>query len=196
MEEENKGRTNRERLDGELVRRTLAGDNDAFTELVENYYRIFYALALGYLHDLGKAEDAIQEGLVAIHKSLPDLREPERFGSWAYTIIRRKSIRAIRELHRESDIMMQYSEQEEMNKVQDKVSTEPMEVMDMHAKQSEIVKAIGRLSEKYQEIIVLYYYQHLDINEISERLHLSIGAADVRLHRARKHLHEILQGFL
>ena len=92
--------------------------------------------------------------------------------------------------------MTQYSKQEEMKKVQETAGVEPEDVLDMQVKKEAIVKAIGRLSKKYREIVVMYYYQQMDIHDISRQLHLSNSATDVRLHRARKRLRELLRGTL
>lgn len=72
----------RGRLDKELVEKTLRGDNRSFTELVEAYYLIYYSLALGIVHDSGRAEDIVQDGLMTIYKELESLKDRERFGSW------------------------------------------------------------------------------------------------------------------
>lgn len=190
MREYIKEESEQRKLERELVEKTLAGDNDAFTELVGMYYRIFMALALSYMHDLGRAEDIVQEGLFTMHEELGTLREPEKFGSWGYTIIRRKAIRAIKIMKKESKTMVEYSEKEEVKKAQEKSS----ENMDLRDKKEAIVHGISKLSHRYREIMTLYYLEQLDLQQICIKLRLSRRATDIRLYRARKKLKEILEG--
>jgi RNA polymerase sigma-70 factor (ECF subfamily) len=51
-----------------------------------------------------------------------------------------------------------------------------------------IKEAIGRLSEEYQEVIVLRIFEQLDYDEIAKRMEKNAGAVRVTLHRALKEL--------
>ncbi len=192
MRDNTRVQSDRRKINAELVEKILAGNNEAFTELVKEHYAIFFALALRYVHDMGRAEDIVQDGLMTIHKELGTLRNPEQFSSWAYTIIRRKSIRAIKNISRESKVMMQYAENEEIRKIREKSE----ETINLSHKKETIMKGISQLSNKYREVMVLYYLEELDFKQISKRLFLSRRATDIRLYRARKKLKEILGGIL
>jgi RNA polymerase sigma-70 factor (ECF subfamily) len=49
---------------------------------------------------------------------------------------------------------------------------------------------IYNLPDKYKTVIILFYYENLDIKEISKVLHLSEAAVKKRLERARNILKE------
>ena len=51
---------------------------------------------------------------------------------------------------------------------------------------SELKKAIEQVDEKYQEIVVLYYFSEMTYKEIAEVLGIPIGTALWRMKKANK----------
>src|SRR6188472_163727 len=66
----------------DLVERAMAGDREAFNELVRRRIDQLYAMARLILRDDERAADATQEALVAAWRDLAALRHPDRFESW------------------------------------------------------------------------------------------------------------------
>lgn len=58
-----------------------------------------------------------------------------------------------------------------------------------------LVLEIMKLSPKYKEVILLYYYQSLKTREISEVLHIPESTVSVRLKRAKEKLKSKLKGW-
>jgi RNA polymerase sigma factor (sigma-70 family) len=94
MEQVKQDKELRKKFEGELVRRILAGDNQAFADLIDANYGVYYALAIGFVHNHDRAEDIVQEGMIRIHEQLKTLQDPEQFRSWAYTVVKRICIKA------------------------------------------------------------------------------------------------------
>ena len=53
-----------------------------------------------------------------------------------------------------------------------------------------LVAALKKLPVKYREVLVLYYYQEYDTNEIADILRMSVNTVKARLRRGRKRLAE------
>jgi RNA polymerase sigma-70 factor (ECF subfamily) len=53
-------------------------------------------------------------------------------------------------------------------------------------------RAVDRLQRGEREVVVMYYLEQLPSRQIAEALSISIAAVDVRLHRARAKLREML----
>ena len=66
----------------ELVRRAMAGDLEAFTELARLWIDRLYVIARLILRDDELAEDATQEALIAAWRDIAGLRDPDRVDSW------------------------------------------------------------------------------------------------------------------
>jgi len=70
----------------ELVRLALAGNKDAFVELIELHKDMVFGLAYQNSPDASEAEDTAQEAILRAYRDLRKLRAPERFGQWLYGI--------------------------------------------------------------------------------------------------------------
>src|SRR5688572_7681663 len=71
----------------DLVEKAMAGDMEAFTELVRLSIDRLYVIARLILRDNEQAEDATQEALVAAWRDLAGLRDPDRFESWLRRLV-------------------------------------------------------------------------------------------------------------
>jgi RNA polymerase sigma factor (sigma-70 family) len=80
----------------ELVLRSRRSDRAAFTELVRRYENAAYATALTYTHHVEDAQDIVQDAFVIAYCKLAQLREPEHFGTWLGTIVRRQALEWLR----------------------------------------------------------------------------------------------------
>jgi len=74
-------------VDRALVESAQHGDEDAFAALMSMNGDRLTAIAYRILRDVGQAEDAVQEAIVAAWRDLPDLRDPDRFPGWLYRVL-------------------------------------------------------------------------------------------------------------
>lgn len=74
-----------------LVLACRLGDQGAWDAIVDRYERLVWAVALGEGLNADQAADVAQECFGALVRSLDDLAEPERVGSWLMTVARRQS---------------------------------------------------------------------------------------------------------
>src|SRR5262245_37588194 len=77
-----------DRTDAELVLAARRKDRSAFTALVRRYEILIPALAYALTGSLEQSEEVAQEAFLSAWKHLGDLREPARFRSWIYGIVR------------------------------------------------------------------------------------------------------------
>ena len=165
------------RADAEIVRETLAGEREAFSELVERHYPLIFGLALSSLRNRDDAEDAAQESFLRALKSLNTLKEPARFASWLSSIVRNicRDYRA-----------RQLSEQHVAHLAAE-TPHEPSEPdgNDLHELLWDHVMA---LPPDEREILILYYFSKQNTRAIAELISISIPAAEKRLQRARQSL--------
>ena len=68
--------------DAEIVRQTLAGNQDVFSELVRRYRGLAYGLAHHLVRNQADAEDLAQDAFLNAYKNLTQLKEASKFGSW------------------------------------------------------------------------------------------------------------------
>ena len=58
----------------------------------------------------------------------------------------------------------------------------------------ELMNAVVRLPIRLREVILLYYYQHLNVNEVAEALGISQSSVSGRLKRGREKLKAMMEG--
>jgi RNA polymerase sigma-70 factor (ECF subfamily) len=69
-------------VDRDLVEQAQRGDREAFGILARTRADRLYAVAQRILHDVDRAEDAVQQTLVIAMRELRSLRDPDRFDAW------------------------------------------------------------------------------------------------------------------
>lgn len=77
--------TNQER-DRELVRRVLAGDQEAFSEIYNDNFRRIYAFIVKRVGDAAEAEDLTQETFVQLYRSLGSYEGRSSLLTWTFGI--------------------------------------------------------------------------------------------------------------
>ena len=74
--------------DAGLVAESLAGNHDAFRQIVERYQTLICSLAYCATGSVSQSEDLAQETFVIAWKDLAALREPAKLRSWLCAIVR------------------------------------------------------------------------------------------------------------
>ncbi len=176
-----------EHNDADAVRRTLAGDREAFARLVERYSAPLSAFAYDRLGSAVEAQDAVQEALVTAYDRLDTLADPARFASWAYGIVR--NVCAMRQRRRNVE---QRSTERLADARAGRGALTPLEKLEQGERASEIRKAVEALSPVLREAVVLRYIGGVDRQRAAAVLEISLDALDKRLERALRELRERL----
>ncbi|MHC5050276.1 MAG: sigma factor, partial [Planctomycetota bacterium] len=71
----------------ELLRRSQAGDQDAFGRIVERHWKRAFWTAYDVLYDHDRAQDVAQEAFVKVHRALQSYDLGRDFASWLYRIV-------------------------------------------------------------------------------------------------------------
>src|SRR5256885_15644486 len=80
--------------DAALVAATLAGDRDAFSQIVTRYQALICSLAYNASGSVRQSEDLAQETFVAAWRDLRQLREAAKLRGWLCSIVRHQISRA------------------------------------------------------------------------------------------------------
>ena len=171
-----------------LIQRTLAGDQSAFTELVNKYQKWVHTLVWRKIGDFHIAEELTQDVFLKVYKKLSTLKPTDHFPGWLYVIASRHCIAWCRkkQLPTTSLDTMPTSELEELCYLQH--ASERGEQISLE-RQREVVKhLLQKLPESERTVVTLHYLAEMSCEEISEFLGVSPNTVKSRLHRARKRL--------
>lgn len=172
------------------VQRTLAGDPQAFGELVRRYERDVFNLAYRMLNERGEAEDAAQEAFMRAYVNL-DRYDPERpFKTWLLSIT---SNHCIDRLRRRRLTWLSLEEPLPPHPALTSDIPGPEEAMLTSERNLLVQEMLAGLSPDYRLAVVLRYWYDLSYAEIAEMLGTTESAIKSRLFRARQALAEYLE---
>lgn len=89
-------RVDEKSTDAELVRKTLAGDDNAFAMLESRYNARLHSYAFRKMGNREDAQDIVQEAFFEAYQGLRKLERPEKFSGWIYVIASRLITKAYR----------------------------------------------------------------------------------------------------
>lgn len=175
----------------DLVTRARAGDEAAFTTLVETYQTAIYNLCYRMLGDSGEAEDAAQEAFLRAYARLSSYDPTRSFKTWLFSIASHHSIDRLRKrrliwLSIEDEPLAPHPALREQ--------TPGPEEASVRREQSEVMqKYLGHLAPDDRQVIVMRYWSDMSYEEIAATTRTTISAVKSRLHRARGHIAELMQ---
>ena len=158
-------------LDGTLVR------------LVEAYQDMLLRMCYVWLRDEEQARDAVQETFIKAYKGLASFRGECSERTWLVRI----AVNTCRSMRRSAWF----------RHVDRRVTPEQLPFLQSDPPQeedSEVLLAIMRLAPKLREVILLYYWKDMDMNEIAHALGIAQSTVSMRLKRARDKLYGMLKG--
>jgi RNA polymerase sigma-70 factor (ECF subfamily) len=159
----------------ELVDRAKQGDHDAFTRLVDGSVDRLYTVANLILHDADRAQDAVQDALVAAWRDLPALRQPDAWDAWLYRLTVWSCYRHAKRDRRRTTIELQVMPDAAIDHVAD-IALPLVE-------RDRLERELGRLPVEQRAVIVTHFYLGCPISDVAEILGLAVGTAKSRLSR-------------
>ena len=179
-----------------LIEESRKGNIDAFEELIKDYKKSAYNIALRVMRNVEDAEDASQEALIKIFKNISSFNMDSTFKVWMYRIVvntcldfkRKKSLNAI-SIDETLDLG---SGREVQREISDETSN-PDALVDRNYNTGLVDDAINMLEDDFKTIIILRDIKGFTYGEISEILNCNLGTVKSRLSRARKRLKVLLE---
>ena len=153
-----------------------------FERLVEQYQEDVLRTCFLYLRDKTLAEDATQETFLKVYRSLDAFRGESSERTWILKI----AMHACYDINHSGWFRF-------MNRhVTPETLPEPCAAS--AEEDLALAAAVMELPRKLREVILLRYYQQLNVSEIARALHLSHSSVSGRLRRGRERLKKALEG--
>ncbi len=175
--------------DQEHVDQVLAGDANAFENLVRKYHRLGGAIAFGIVGEFSLAEDVVQDAFLRAYRSLESLRKPELFRPWFSGIVRKRAIDVLRQQ------MTRRRVTRDVDEIRETAAAEQLGPDDRFLREEQrqkILEAVSELPEDDRLVVVLKHMEGCSYKEISEITGSSVSAVESRLFRARQALRQRL----
>ena len=178
-----------------LVERSLAGDHDAFENLVRQYSVTLLDFICGYLGDYDSACDVLQHVLLQLYLyspkllvNLSGLNRHETLKSWLFRVAWNRCADEGRRkrplLFSELDAAGNEDLRQQVNAIPD-TRPLPEETAEQRDLQRMLQKAIELLPSKYRPVVRLRYTKEMTFEAIGQQLHIPESTAKTYFQRAR-----------
>ncbi|WP_210468393.1 sigma-70 family RNA polymerase sigma factor [Sporosarcina sp. 6E9] len=155
-------------------------------QLMLKYGSELKRIAYLYVNDQVECEDIIQEVFITCYENLSKFRHEASYKTWLIRITINKC-----KDHRKRWSIKNLIYKPEIYPSNTSQSSENVYFKQQHS--SEVIEQIASLSGKYKEVLILYYYQEMNMREISEVLNISINTVKSRLLRGKVTLQSKLE---
>ena len=162
------------------VEKVLAGDIDAFESIVCRWHRPLINLAYRFCRERGRAEEMAQEAFLRAYRSLRQWRKDAAFSTWLFALAMNVYRSELRRIPAKAISIDEARELQDMRSAHGSFEDE-----DRNRAVRELVLT---LPAKYRDVIVLFYFQEMDISSAANILALPEGTIKARLSRAREML--------
>jgi RNA polymerase sigma-70 factor, ECF subfamily len=174
--------------EAELIGAAQGGDRAAFDELVRRTFVDTFTLARRLTGNEEDARDVVQDAYLRAWRGIGKFRGEAQFSTWMYRITANAAATHMRKRRRQRA--------EPIDDTFEPVDAHPESQPAQQAESADSLERIGQaldeLPPKLRTLVVLKDVYGLPHEAIAEELGISVPAAKVRLHRARRKLRDLL----
>ena len=154
-----------------------------FENYFKNYYALVFRIAFSELKSHADADDIVQDVFLKLLLYQPAFESTEHEKAWLIRVtinICRNRLRSPWRRHRELD-----------ETISDTAFSQQWDAS--FGEESDVMAAVMKLPEKYQEVVHLFYYEDYSIAQIASLLRKKESTVRSLLHRARTMLKDSLK---
>lgn len=169
-----------EQSDEALMARAKANDTTAFAQLYDRHAVRALRVARAICRDSGHAEDAVQEGFLAVWNSRASYRPSAgSFQAWSMTIVKNRAIDSLRSAAARP--LTRSDSPADDPESADPRSVSPQDEALARSERDVLLASLRQLPEAQVEVVVLAFYGELSHSEIAAQLDLPAGTVKGRM---------------
>jgi RNA polymerase sigma-70 factor (ECF subfamily) len=176
--------------DAALVRAAQGGDRNALDQLLRRHYDRIHAVCVRIAGGTRDADDACQEALIKIVRSIDRFDGRSAFSTWAYRIATNAALDELRRRSRRATPLSGGERDEPVREVVDPRSDRAFDDID---DRTALDPALAQLPDDFRVAVVLRDVADLDYAEIAEALDVPVGTVKSRIARGRMALARTLR---
>lgn len=196
--------------DSAAIRRCQSGDIEGLESLMARHQ--LSALRLAYLltGERTQAEDVVQDSFLQVFRSIGRFRPEHPFTPWLHGIVTHVAYQRMRRITRRREVSLstlvrseEYDAPSHQRTAHDTAAgtgqdatllgADPAEHAERAERRSALFQALGTLTHKQREAVLLRYYVGCSDREMATILGCSAGTARQRLHAGRAALERVIR---
>jgi RNA polymerase sigma factor (sigma-70 family) len=171
------------------IQQILQGNLNAYSYIVDKHKDHAYNLAYRICGNREDAEEVVQDSFLKAYSSLAGFKMRSAFSTWLFRIVYNTSISLLRQKKKTpvsiDDFPAEYSDFRWISTSEEETEVEYRKTL--------INFALQKLSSEERGLIGLYYFEELNLDEISAVTGVTKSNIKVRLFRARQKMLETIQ---
>lgn len=157
----------------------MTDTNEQIVKMVDIYGDMILRLAYTYLKNIADAEDVVQEVFLKIVECMPEFNDKIHEKAWI--------VRATINLCKNKLKLFWNRKIDPLDEIKEISAT------DDYDENSDVLKAVLGLPEKYRTVVHLYYYEQYSTLEIARLINKNESTVRSILHRAKEKLKSVLK---
>jgi RNA polymerase sigma-70 factor (ECF subfamily) len=175
-----------------LIRRAMSGDADAFEDLYRMYTSDILYHCRGMLNNKSDVEDAAQEVVLRLFRSIRNLKSPYAFYAYLYRTVRNTC--STFNTKDKSAMQTDIDDLEiELQPIAEERSEAPQDAIEDLSEQEEIARFIATLPEKQRTAIYLHYYKGMSYKEVGKIMNITVATVGTNIMRGKSKLKKMLE---
>jgi RNA polymerase sigma-70 factor (ECF subfamily) len=174
--------------DAELVESLCEGDEIAFEQLYERYFKRIYHFVDRRLGNTADVEETVQEVFFNVFSSIGTYRGEAPFAAWIFGLTRR-TIAGRFKKKRHTTVPLSDEDHDRLTTSEAEATSDPspLELCELQEFVDHIESAMKtRLTEEQQRLFQLHHVEHQPITQIARQLRKSENAIKSNLYRTRR----------
>ncbi len=180
-----------DKTDEQIAVAVQRGDAESFRILMERYEAKMSRYARRFLFQGDDVKDLVQEIFIKAYVNIKSFDADRRFSPWIYRIAHNEFVNAVKKKQKERenvsvfdfDILFPHLIAKET--ADGGMSHQELKTM--------LESSLDKLSPKYKEPLILYYFEEMDYKAIADILRIPVSTVGVRLQRGKAMLKKMVK---
>jgi RNA polymerase sigma-70 factor (ECF subfamily) len=172
-----------------ILDKILQGDPVACRLIIDKYKIFAFNIALKITGNREDAEEITQDSFLKAFKSLSGFNRTSKFSTWLYRITFNMAVSKTRK----KKVFFQDIYYENSSEIKTEVADYPSEELEKTEIKKILEAAMNQLSQDDNLLLTMYYMEEMSMAEVAEITGFEENNVKVKIHRARKKLHQLLK---
>ncbi|MFZ1918042.1 MAG: sigma-70 family RNA polymerase sigma factor [Terriglobales bacterium] len=186
--------------DADVMLRVKAGDDSAFSYLVQKYRRPLVGFMYRLCHNPATAEELAQEVFLRVYRSRSSYEASAKFSTWLYRIATNLAVNHARDTrHERPEKTVRLDEPDQETGTTPDLADESLTAEEQLLRKERLAairEKVNALPERQRLAVMMHKYQQMDYRQIAAVMKLSESATKSLLFRAYETLREQLKEFV
>lgn len=176
-----------------LIQRCLAGDQDAWADIVRQYRRRVYSVAYKFTGNHEEAEDLTQDIFIKVFRALHTFDRRANFQTWLISVSRNMCIDHYRSVRKERETINRDINADDLLPVAEGLPADAL--LEQQGQAALLRRALAALPDPLRLAVTLRDLQDLSYHDIARRLQVPEGTVKSRINRGRAELVRLVRQY-